>query len=530
MSMLTSIKIFFLLFTLAARAMSPEDEILFSQANQEFQKGSYTKAILLAEKISGQDTKTQSEKAFFLATSHAKLQAFQKSLAFYKTAESLQHPAENLAYDYGQALYATQNLAEAEKQFKKSIVKKFKIGASAYYVAFLRELQEDKAGAKDFYSRIQRLQSDPDQVKQPALFQIAELEYNQHSAETNARKRLLLLKKVLPLYKKARDFSKGTPAALQAESKIARIEQELAAEAERMINGNPLPRQAYSVRLSQDFTYDSNVITEAEGALIQVSDKDSIISETGILAKYQFNWKRRFSFIPEFYGTATFHSRRSTPQVFQNDNIVIAPALRSKWEHWSGGKAATMLLDLEYNLMLRDYEQQHKRPYYTRSLNLVLGERVNWFSCGSTTLKLALKAAENYNPERNYYSPQVTFQQNVKIFSAYDLQNTFTADYLRARNDFNDERNYKWRQSATLTDLFEKVDITPTASLTIKDTMKQKGSRGNEWLVNGSLEGSRDFGGIEGSLEYAYTKNYSKSKDQYQYTKHEVRVGASYTF
>ena len=96
---------------------------------------------------------------------------------------------------------------------------------------------------------------------------------------------------------------------------------------ERMRNGNPLPRQSWSLLLSQDFTYDTNVVTQADEALIQVSNSDALISKTGFLAKYQFSWLKTFSFIPELGSNITYHSRRSTPSVYQNDNASISPSL-----------------------------------------------------------------------------------------------------------------------------------------------------------------------------------------------------------
>lgn len=428
----------------ALAAPSASDLKRFEEAKSLFQKGAYAQAVASANQIKSSDSATMAKVALFQATSYSKMQAFDKALPHYKKAENLKSKEANLPYDYGQALFATQNLREAEVQFKKSIQRQFKQSASAYYVGYIRQLLEDRQGAQDFYSRIQKLSTDPDNVKQPALFQIAEIENDFFDKEEDKARRLKLKDlKVLPLYKRARDYASGTVTYTEAVAKISAIEAEIAEVYGRMVNGNPMPRKPYSLRLGQEIGYDSNVITEADDALIEVSDKDSLISKTSVLGKYQFNWRRTFSFIPELSASANFHSRRSTSRVYQNDNLVVAPAIRTKWEHTSRGKPATALFDLEYNLMLRDYEAQHKFPYYTRSLNFVAGERVTWFKTGSTTVKASIKFTENYNPERNAYSPALSFQQNVKLSERYDLQNTFTADYLRARNDFNDERNYR---------------------------------------------------------------------------------------
>ena len=150
---------------------------------------------------------------------------------------------------------------------------------------------------------------------------------------------------------------------------------------------------------------------------------------------------------------------------------------------------------------------------------------------GSTTLKLSLKLYENFNPSRNSISPQVSIGQSVKVFDKWDLSNTFSADYLRARDDSNDEKNYKMRHGITLTNMIKNVDLTTNLSYAIKDTMKQKGSRGNEININPSVELSHEFNAqFSGSLEYAYTRNYSRSKSQYQYSKHEIKSVLDFRF
>ncbi len=522
-----------LLFTLPALgAPSPADQKKLAEAWTLYQSGAYTQALTKAGGIQSSDRETLSTAAFFLALTHAKMQNYDKAIPHFKKAEELKNDAPSLHYEFGQALIALQELPKAETQFKKSIVNKFKMGASAYYVAYIRQLLGDDAGAKDFYSRIQKLANDADNVKQPALYQLAELEAERIGEEQNKEKRLRALQReALPLYKKAKAFASGTATAEQAEVKIREIETQVAEIVERMRNGIPYPRQAYTLRLSQDFTYDTNVITEADEALVEVSDKDALISKTGVLAKYQWNWRRTWSFIPELNATLTYHSRRDTATVYQNDNLVLAPAFRTKYEHTSRGAPASALLDLEYNYMMRDYTQNHELPYYSRYWNLVLGERVKWFNTGTTTLKASIKLYEHYDPARNSYSPQLSLQQNIKLFSKWDLSNTFTADYLHARDDTNDERNYKLAHSVTLLKLFEKVDVTPSLTLNLKDTMKQKNTRGNELLINPSVGLTREFANrLDGSFDYSYSKNQSKSKTLYQYTKHEFKLGVSYSF
>lgn len=493
--------------------------------------GNYAEVVRLLEKESFASPAEEGRRAYLLATAFAKLQAFDRALPYYQAAVRLSAPYPSLAYEYGQALFATQLLGEAEEQFKASITAKHKVAASAYYVAYVRQLQENYGGAADFYRRIQRMEGDPDRVKQPALFQLAELEYERTQRVTDLEPRAEALRMdVLPLFEAARDYTPGTQVAEQATARIAEIAQVTNAAASRMANGIPLPLKPYALRLSEEIGYDSNVITLADDALVDVSGKDSPYSRTSVLGKYQFNFDRAYSVIPELNLAATFYGRRSEPRVYQNDNIVFAPAVRSKYEHVSRGAPATALFDVEFNYMLRDYPQDHSLPYYSRSWNFALAERVKWLDTGTTTLRLAFKFFENFDPRRNALSPALTLQQNVRILGAYDLQNSFTVDYFRARDAEFDETNYRLRQAVAFPRLFEKVDVLPSLNLQLKDTMRQSYFRGTEFLFNPSISLLRPFAkNLEGSLEYSFSKNFSKSDDLFQYTKHEAKVGIAYS-
>ena len=506
-------------------ANSKNDKKILSDAYVLFRKGAYDAAIEKSLTIHTSDPKMQATIAFFVASNYSKSQAFDKAIPYYSKALLLNPNIENIHYDFGQAYFAVQNLAEAESHFKKSVERNFKIGASLYYIGFIRGLLDDLVGAEENYNRILALPNDSEKIKQSALYQIADLEYEKaKSLQGKEAQAKTLQVKILPLFEKAKNFELGNPTSVQAGQKIKTIEGEISEFFQTMQNGIPLPRQPFALTISQTMGYDSNVTTQPDDALVEVSNKDSYISTTNLLGKYQFNFRRVVSVIPEVSAAYTYHLRRSTPKVYQNDNLVLGPALRTKFEHFSRGNPATFLVDLEFNYMLRDYLAAHQLPFYSRYWNLSAGERLKWFATGSTTVKMSLKLFESYNPSRNSYSPQFSLQQNIKIFKKWDLSNTFTADYLHARDDSNDERNFKLRHSVTFSRLIEKIDVIPSFSVSVKDTLMQKAARGNETMLNPSLAINRELSErVDCGFEYAYTKNYSLAEQTYKYTKHEVK-------
>mgnify|MGYP003348404369 FL=1 len=211
----------------ASAKISSTDQKSLAEAFGLFRKGAYPSAIEKAESIRTSDRETLAATEYFLATVHAKMQSFDKAAEFYEKAAANGSKVESIHYEYGQALFALQKMKEAEQEFRRSIAEKFKVGASAYYIAYIRSLLDDKAGARDFYNKITKLQNDPDRVKQSSLLQIAELALDDANdmkdipAKKAERKRLLE-GEVQALYRRARNYSPNTPVADQARAQIGR--------------------------------------------------------------------------------------------------------------------------------------------------------------------------------------------------------------------------------------------------------------------------------------------------------------------
>lgn len=80
-------------------------------------------------------------------------------------------------------------------------------------------------------------------------------------------------------------------------------------------------------------------------------------------------------------------------------------------------------------------------------------------------------------------------------------------------------------------DFWKDIDFTPGLTWSFKDTMKQKGERGVEILVNPSVGINYDYTDkFSVNAEYGFTKNFSKAKRTYQYTQHDLKIGAVYSF
>lgn len=500
-------------------------------ATQLFAKGSYASARdLLAGAKLGEGSQAEQAMAHYLvALSDSKLQNFDSAIKEFSQASAVK--ANDYHYNYGQALFSAQKFPEAQREFKRSIVQKYKIGASAYYIAYIAQISEDDALARDFYTRIQRMAEDKDEVKQASLLQLAELDFSQAQEDkNNEKKSLKLQKRVVPAFENARDFTKDTPIAEQASHRLEDVEKIIDGLAPKMRNGTAIPKKAYNLKLSQETEYDSNVTTQGDQSTTAISNHDSMILRPDIYARYQINIAQIVSLLPEVNFTTDYHTRRDQALVYQNDSITMAPALRTKTEHMAFGSAATMLVDLESSYMLRDYQQTHTYKYYNRYVNLAIGERLRYFTTGTTSLKFGYKDYQSQDNRRNAYIPSMTLSQSTRIQDGFILQNSYTMDRTYSQDDFYDEKNYKLSSSTNFKDAMGKWDLNPSLAVSIKDTMKQKGSRGNEVTLNPSLETTRDISKIiDLSIKYAYTRTWSRDTASYQYKKHVLTLGLNCT-
>lgn len=517
--------------SVAVAAIQENHRRQLSDALDLYRKGAYAQALQRLKDVKSEDRETQASVAFFEAISHFKLQEFKDANARFAQALLLGDRTESLHYDYGQSLFASQKLGEAEQQFRKSITKGYKVAASAYYVGYINQILEKNAVARDFYGRIQKLRSDPDKVKQAALFQMAEMQLAEDSEiADSARKRAALKANSLPAFERARNSDSSSPVAAQAEAKIEQIEAQLRANA-KMRNGMPIPGKLYTAKVTQDVEYDSNVVARADGAVTQVTSKDAVILRWTFFGRYQWNWKETWSFIPEFNTNYTRHLEQQRADIYQNDAWNNTLALRTRWEHWALKRPGTGLYEVEYNYLKKDYLKQHQLPYYSSYLNFVVGERVNVLQTGSSTLKLNLKLADNVDSTRSGYTPGVTLTQLVGLWNDLSWVNTLGFEWFQARSKNNDEKNYKYATSVTLPEIWQKITVTPSFSLNVKDTVNQKNTRGWEQTLTPAVNLNRrvlSAGTVD--LDYTLTRNRSKDKTNYQYKKHQLKLGLSWSF
>jgi|GEM_PF-2471690 len=500
-----------------------------------YKRGDYSKAIeslhrLSATQISVNERATVS---YWLGLCQSRLQNYPQAIAEFRNTQEAKASFEDLDYELGQALYASQDLKGAREVFVRSAFRGYKPGASHYYAGFISQTLNDYHSAMVSYEKIAGLPSDLDKVKQLARFQYAEVQLAQIEGlkiEPSARKSKIR-EKVIPSFRAAADLDPQSEVAGQAYARIGQIQKQMGLEIPRMHNGVPISEVPWYLKFNEDVKYDSNVTSEANDAVVQVTDKASAIAKTGAFGKYEYIYGKRWAVAPEMDLQHIHHLNQTEPTVFQNDAFSVTAAVRSRNEHFLGKRPGAFLVEFEFNQYWKDVLQAHSLDFYSRHYNLIVGERAKLFAAGSSTLLVNVKLYENTDAGQNATNPGLSFTQNFQLARAMGLRTGLSVDYNRARDVTNDKLNYKLSGTINIPDVFKSVDASAGMDFTFVDTRTQKATRGVEKLIAPSASVTWNASNqIYASLSYLWTKNVSLDTATYAYTKSIFGLGAGYRF
>ena len=118
--------------------------------NNYFKSGQYSKALI----ILGKNNLIQfdlGEKSYLEGLCYAKLQEYDKAISKFEIAIKNENKNSDLDYEYGQALYAANELKKARNAFSASAAKKFNTPASIYYIAHISQILEEFPSAIENY-------------------------------------------------------------------------------------------------------------------------------------------------------------------------------------------------------------------------------------------------------------------------------------------------------------------------------------------------------------------------------------------
>ncbi|MBC7427116.1 MAG: hypothetical protein H7336_00800 [Bacteriovorax sp.] len=499
---------------------------------KHYKSGHYPQALEALDKLSVEEN-TLSSKDYLSGLSYSKMQEYDKAAVHFAKAIELKNDSIDLYYEYGQALYAANELRKAREAFKTSAGKKFNETASLYYVAHISQILEEYDTAKDYYMMVLKDKSADSKMKQIATFQVAETllsiarEKSKEKEDINRR----VEKFVLPMMQKSYEMDKSTPLANDVGQRIFELKKEFNLDPDVLANGRRVSPKHYSGYVSQKIKFDDNISLTNEENNIQQSKKESYIFETEAYAKYDFIVKKKFIISPEARFTFTEHGDRSSPEVYQNDAFVMNFDLKNKYEHTYKDKPASMIFDIDHSRTSKDWHTRKKIEHYASSTTFTFGESLSYFEVGDTTFKIKRKNYAGENEAINNHTTSLSGDQTFFLPIQHLLIALFDASFIDNYNNSTTNTNtYLFRLDYIIPEIAPTYTLGFGLAYTLTDTLKQKATRGTEKSFNPSIDLSKELSSNSKiSINYDYTKTTSLDTS-YAYNKNIFTAEYRFSF
>lgn len=508
--------IFFLLVT--STLLANEQEI--TEALKAYKTGEYKHAIDTLEKIKNPNETTLQTKFYLQGLSYSRIQEYDKAVTALSKAITYKNPANDLYFEYGQALYANNDLEKSREAFKKSYKVKYKVPTSLYYIGHISQLLEQHKEAKKAFEVILKTSKDDPKMLQVARFQLAE------SLLAMAEKRddsaYYVEKYVIPQMKIVSKLDSDSQVGKDADSRIDQLKKRYFLDPNYMKNGRVIPDKKWNVDFSQKASYDNNVTLSTDVPTSAATRRGSYIYETGISADYTIPFKNRYIFKPNFDIENTYHSDRVNSAVYRNDEYNITMGSDNSYEHTLLGKRASLIFNYDFNYAARDNYTIKERKFTSRAHTFTLGEKFRYFDGGPTRIKLKYKDYTNYLPSFNNKTKTISVDQIIITPSAKLWVLFFQADFLDAYNqDTNSTNNYLFRVDYIDANFLPTYTLNLAASVALLDTKLQSASRGLEKTYSPSAKITKRINdNLSFIASYEYTRKTSKNKTSFDYSKH----------
>ncbi len=517
-------------------ALASEDQL--KEIYKNYVTGNFQAALKDLETFKTNDKKLQGTRLYWQALCNSRLQKFPEAIRLFEETKKSGFDTQDLDYEYGQALYAMNQLDKARAAFEKSANKNFKRPTSYYYVGHIAQIQEEFTAAKLAYEKILKEKESETSLVQFARFQIAEVvlaiaEQKEEKKENKEEMSVIVQKYILPQFEKALAINPDSQNATDIKRRMDEVKKQHGLDPNFLSNGRQLTPKKLELSASQKISYDNNITQATDLPTTRTTQKESYIFDTEAFAKYRFVAKRRFVTSPEVRLTRTKYGDQETAEVYTNDSYTVAPALRFKDEHKLFGEMASAIFDLEYNYTLRDRLSQHKNVYYGSAWAEAIGEKFKLFSAGETTIKFKFKQYTAYdsNLDSTSFTPslsQIIFLSKIRHLLLILIQ----SDMTTVTDENQSADNHLLRFDYIVPEFYNNFwSLQASFALTLTDPKVGKETRGLEKTYNPGLKITRNISQeFQVSLSYDYTKKTSGDETAYAYTKNVTAFELRYSF
>ncbi len=510
--------------------ISANETNVIKNSLESFQKGSYSKVI---EGLSGlrETKKNRATKFYLIALSHNKLQNYDQSIPYFIKAIKSKSTAKDIYYEYGQALYANNDLIKARIAFNKSSSLDYKKDSSIYYIAHISQILEENKMAKTYYTKIISSTTADVGLKQVARFQIGEVLLSM--ARENEDTERLVKQFVLPQLDKAVEIDSTTSLAKEIKSRKKEIEREFGLDPNILYNGKRISSKRWNLSFAQDLGFDNNISLTNDLPSSAASREESFVLKTKVRGGYDFIAKKRFIIKPELGLTLKNHTNRDSDAVRSEDSYDISPSISTSLEHKAFNKPASLFFNIDYNYNSKYRTELSRKAFYNRSTTYQFGEKFKFFSKGDTSFKFKYKDLVSYtetlhNKTTSFSIDQLYLTQNSSIFMfllSYDSLDTYN-------NTTSSTNSTLVRVDYIKPNIFPKVTLHFGASINFVSYTDANESlvRGTEKTFTPSLKLTKKVTrNFKYSIGYSYTKN-SSIKSDYDYSKHVTTSSIKYSF
>lgn len=508
---------------------------IFALASIEFQSGKYQSTLdellKIETRIESMSTGNKQVLGFisyWKGICFSRLQEFADAITQFEKAISYGFSPKDINYELGQAYFASEKLNEARLQFRESVNKKFKRAVSLYYLGYISKELGQKNKAYNFFKYIEKLpKEEQKEVLQASEMQIGDMLLEEAEKSKDAFRTIEF--KVIPQYESTLAIDKESALAAVIKEKIVTLQKKYDLVLFNLRNGRPTQIPPYLMRFSQEFGQDSNVTFAPAETTISKAKQASIYSKTDFIGRYTFYIEDYLSISPEFRFNNTYYFNRE-PEIHQNDNYLIAPAIRTSYEHTYNKKPAAFLFDYDFNEARRDVNADNKLVFNSRSNIFMFGERFNHFSWGESVVRFRYRMLDSYLDNSDSTMTSLVFEQ-IKNFDLNILLLYFSYDRFRVQNNIYNTDSLTFRGDVIMARIRDWFTPSFGLALTTVDPINSRDSRGRELLINPNARIAKTFKkNWRANLKFDYQKNISKDEDNFAYTKMVYAFELEYIF
>lgn len=497
---------------------------------KSFKAGQYPKAL---EALNNIKDATPGTKSYLLGLTYSKMQEYDKAAASFEIAIREKNTSADLYYEYGQALYAGNELKKAREAFKSSANNNFNRPASLYYVAHISQILEEHDTAKEYFLLAIKDKKSDEKMKQIAQFQLGETllsiarEKSAQPEDLNRR----VEKYILPMMNSAYNLDKRSSLAADINTRISEVMVEFNLDPNLLYNGRRVDPKRYNGYVSQKVRHDDNISLVNEENNVQQTKKASFIFETEAYGAYNFILNKRYIISPEARLTFTQHTDRTEPEVYQNDSFVMNFALKNKYEHRIKDLPASFIFDIEYSKTNKDWQAQKKKEFYAKSTTFTFGETFSYFDFGDTTVKLKRKNYVGATESISNHTTIISADQTIFLPIQHLIVAMFEADFIDNFNNSSTNTNtFLFRLDYIIPEIRPTYTLGLALATTMTDTLDQRTTRGTEVSLNPSIDLAKDLSANSKiSINYDFTKS-SSDDPNYAYSKSVFTTEYRYSF